>query len=87
MPASRPGNLSSGNCDESPINTYVSGGGRIIAMSPDPQIKDLFGLDTASGTQTRSSTGATQCRARTLSRNVIFHEIIGMALGELCATG
>ncbi len=34
------------------INTYVSGGGRIIAMRPDAQIKSLFGLNTLNGAQT-----------------------------------
>lgn len=34
------------------INTYVSNGGRIIAMRPEAQIKNLFGLDALSGAQT-----------------------------------
>ncbi|MBZ0290229.1 MAG: hypothetical protein K8I30_21575, partial [Anaerolineae bacterium] len=34
------------------FTNYVSGGGYLIAMRPDAQIKSLFGLDTISGTQT-----------------------------------
>lgn len=34
------------------FTSYVNGGGRIIAMRPDAQIASLFGLGTASGTQT-----------------------------------
>jgi uncharacterized repeat protein (TIGR01451 family) len=32
------------------LTTYVAGGGRLIAMRPDAQIKSLFGLDTSAGT-------------------------------------
>jgi len=34
------------------LQTYVNGGGRLIAMRPDSQIRSLFGLGAASGTQT-----------------------------------
>lgn len=34
------------------INSYVTGGGRIIAMRPDSQITPLFGLASSAGTQT-----------------------------------
>lgn len=34
------------------FNNYVNGGGYLIAMRPDAQIKNLFGLNTASGVQT-----------------------------------
>jgi hypothetical protein len=33
------------------FNNYVNGGGYLIAMRPDAQIKSLFGLNTANGTQ------------------------------------
>ncbi|MBP7691322.1 MAG: hypothetical protein KA764_05370, partial [Anaerolineales bacterium] len=34
------------------LTSYVNGGGRLIAMRPDPQITSLFGLGAAAGTQT-----------------------------------
>jgi hypothetical protein len=34
------------------LSNYVTGGGALIAMRPDAQIKGLFGLNTASGTVT-----------------------------------
>jgi hypothetical protein len=34
------------------LSNYVAGGGRLVAMRPDSQIKDLFGLGTAAGTLT-----------------------------------
>ena len=47
------------------FSNYVSGGGYLIAMRPDAQIKSLFGLNTASGTQNNgylkmSGTGPSQ---------------------------
>lgn len=47
------------------LTNYVNGGGYLIAMRPDAQIKNLFGLDSASGTQTdgylkMSGTGPSQ---------------------------
>ena len=47
------------------FSNYVSGGGYLIAMRPDAQIKGLFGLNTPSGTQTdgylkMSGTGPSQ---------------------------
>jgi len=47
------------------FTSYVGGGGYLIAMRPDAQIKNLFGLNTASGTQTdgylkMSGTGPSQ---------------------------
>ena len=34
------------------ITSYVNGGGRLIALRPDAQLKGLFGLGAAAGTQT-----------------------------------
>ena len=34
------------------FNTYVSGGGALLAMRPDAQITSLFGLSTSAGTLT-----------------------------------
>src|SRR5512143_1693512 len=34
------------------FNTYVSGGGTLLAMRPDPQIAGLFGLNAGAGTLT-----------------------------------
>ena len=43
------GALTAGQASD--LTAYVNGGGRLIAMRPDAQIKGLFGLNTASGQQ------------------------------------